>query len=72
MKKLFIKYPILYLFLFCLFALVAGIESGYIIKNGLPKNIGECYLIIFGIIINLVLAFCFLYVYVKIKNNRKF
>jgi len=70
MKDLFIRYPILYLLLFCMLALVAGIESGYIIKNGLPKNIGESYLTIFGIIINLVLAFCFLYVYVKIRNKE--
>jgi hypothetical protein len=71
MKDLLIKYPILYLLLFCLLAGVAGVESGDIIKNGLPEQKGVSYLRIFGIIINFILSFCFLFTFVKIKNKKE-
>lgn len=71
MKDLLIKYPIIYLLLFCLLAGVAGIESGDIIKNGLPEQKEVSYLRIFGIIINFILSFCFLFTFVKIKNKKE-
>jgi len=70
MKNLFIKYPILYLILFCLLAFVSGIEIGDIIKNGLPEKSSEIYVLIFGIVINLFLAFYFLSVYIRVKKNE--
>lgn len=70
MKKLLIKYPIIYLLLFCLLALVAGIESGDILKNGLPDQKGVSFVKLFGIIINFVLSFCFLFTFVSIKNKK--
>lgn len=71
MKNLFIKNPNLYLLLFCLLALVAGIESGDIIKNRLPEKKGASYLTIFGIAINFILAFFFLFTYIKIRNKEQ-
>lgn len=71
MKNLFIKKPFLYLILFCLLALVAGFESGNILKNGLPEKKSVFYLTIFGIIINFVLAFFFLFTYIRIKSREK-
>jgi hypothetical protein len=70
MKNIFIRYPILYLILFCLLAFVSGIEIGDIIKNGLSEKSSKTYLLIFGIVINLFLAFYFLSVYIKIRNNE--
>jgi len=71
MKKLLIKHPIIYLLLFCLLALFAGVESGNIIKNGLPEQKGVTYVTIFGIIINFILSFYFLRTYVRIKNKTE-
>jgi hypothetical protein len=70
MKNIFIRYPILYLILFCLLAFVSGIEIGDIFKNGLPEKNSKIYLLVFGIVINLFLAFYFLFVYIKIRNNE--
>lgn len=69
MKNLLIKYPIIYLILFCLLAFVAGVDSGDIIKNGLPEQKGVSYLRVFGIIINFVLSFYFLYTFIRVKNK---
>ena len=70
-EKLWIKYPIIYLLLFCLLAGVAGVETGDIIKNGFPQQKGNSYLKIFSIIINFILSFCFLFTYVKINNKKE-
>ena len=69
MKTIFIQYPILYLILFCLLALVSGIEIGDIIHNGLPDTTIKIFLLIVQIVINLFLAFVFLTVYIRITNN---
>ncbi|MDM1071285.1 hypothetical protein HX001_02135 [Empedobacter brevis] len=71
MRKFLTKYPVIYLLFFCLLALVAGIESGDLIKNGLPEHNGTAYLKIFGILINVILSFYFLSAFIKIKNKRK-
>lgn len=70
MKDFFVKNPISYLILFCLLALVAGVESGNIIKNGMPEQEGVSYLVIFGIVINFILSFYFLNVYMKIRRKE--
>lgn len=70
MKNIFIQYPILYLILFCLLALVSGIEIGDIIQNGLPDTTIKIFLLIVQIVINLFLAFVFLTVYIRITNNE--
>lgn len=70
MKNLFRKYPIIYLLLFVLLAFVAGYESGDIIKNGISKHKEIFYLTIFGIVINIILAFSFLFIYIKTKQNE--
>ena len=69
MKNIFIQYPILYLILICLLALVSGIEIGDIIHNGLPDTTIKIFLLIVQIVINLFLAFVFLTVYIRITNN---
>jgi hypothetical protein len=71
MKDLLTKHPIIYLLLFCLLAFVAGVESGDIIKNGLPEQKGVSYFRVFGIIINFILSFYFLLVFVRIKNKKR-
>ncbi|WP_167919403.1 hypothetical protein [Tamlana crocina] len=70
MKNFWLKYPIIYLLLFCLLAGFAGIDTGFIIKNGFPQQKGIMYLKIFQIVIGFTLSFLFLYTYVKIKNKK--
>jgi len=70
MKNLLKTYPNIHLLLFCLLALVAGIEFGDVINNGLPKEKFKSGLKIFTIAINFVLAIYFFYCFVKIKNQR--
>ena len=71
MKGLLIKYPMIYLLLFCLLAGTAGFDTGYIIENGLPEKKGTSYLKIFDIIIRYILSFCFLFTFIKITNKKE-
>lgn len=71
MKNFWMKYPIIYLLLFCLLAGVAGIDTGGIIKNGFPQQKGIMYLKIFQIVIGFTLSFLFLFTFVKIKYKKE-
>lgn len=70
-ENLLIKYPIIYLLLFFLLGGVAGIDTGFIIKNGFPQQKGILYLKIFQIVIGFTLSFLFLFTFVKIKNKKE-
>jgi uncharacterized protein YacL len=69
MVSLLKKYPIIYLVCCGFTGLIAGVEIGIIIKNGLSVNTGELYLSIFTIIVNLMLAATFIYIYLKITRE---
>ncbi len=70
MNNLLRRYPNIHLLLFCLLTLVAGIEFGDVINNGLPEGKFKNVLKIFTIAINFVLAIYFFYCFVKIKNSK--
>lgn len=71
MKNFWLKYPIIYLLLFCLLAGFAGVDTAAIIKNGFPQQKGILYLKIFQIVITFTLSFLFLFTFVKIKNKKE-
>lgn len=70
MRDFFKNYPVVYLILFCLLTLYAGIEVANLIKNGLPEENYLFYFKLFGIIINFSLAILFLVYFVRIKNSK--
>jgi uncharacterized protein YacL len=70
MKNILLKYPNIYLLLFCAGSLVIGFEVGDIINNGLPARNIDLYLRVGGIVLNLFLALYFFYCFVQIKNKR--
>jgi len=70
MRNLLKRYPYIYLLLFCLLTLVAGIDVGDIINNGVPKEKPKNFIKILSIVINFVLAIFFFFSFVRIKNKQ--
>lgn len=61
------KNPIIYLVLFAILSFVVGIEVSQLIKGEWTED----YMKLITIVINLFLAFFFLYIYIRIKNNKE-
>lgn len=70
MTNIFLKYPNIYLLLFCAGSLLLGFEISKIIKHGFPEENIDFYLSASGIVLNSILTIYFFYCFVKIKNKK--
>lgn len=69
MRNLLLKYPIIYLLLFCFGSLVFGYEVSDVYKNGFPKEGFKYILKISGLLFNIILVLFFFFCFVKLRNK---